>query len=113
MKQQDLSFINQKFICTDCGKTHFFKNERFIRCECGNDIINIILNSKMEEAKQKKIIFTCELDALEDVKMCDILGKVSCKKHVKEGNYEGFILRCCDCRLRCCRTVHSIAFGNG
>ena len=64
--------------------------------ECGNDIINIILNSKMEEAKQKKIIFTCELDALEDVKMCDIdmcalLGNLldnaieACEK-VEDGN---------------------------
>jgi hypothetical protein len=57
----------QEIICTDCGGTHFFKNERFIRCECGNVIINPefqIEEKNLKKDKQSfketsiKIIFT-------------------------------------------------------
>lgn len=46
-----------KFICTDCGRTHCFKNERFIRCECGNVIINPEFQSKEKILKKDKRSF--------------------------------------------------------
>lgn len=57
MDQQDLSFMNQKFICTDCGRKHVFKNERFIRCKCGNVIINPEFQTKEKNLKKDKRSF--------------------------------------------------------
>ena len=54
MKQQYLSSINKKFVCTDCGRKHVFKNERFIRCECGNVIINTEFQTKEKTLKTDK-----------------------------------------------------------
>jgi ribosomal protein S27E len=67
MDQQDLNFMNQKFICADCGRTHIFSNdEKFIRCECGNVIIKpkfqtqekILKKDKRSLNKSITIIFT-------------------------------------------------------
>lgn len=49
--------MNQKFICTNCERTHKFKYETFIRCKCGNVIINPKFFTKEKNLKTDKRSF--------------------------------------------------------
>jgi len=49
--------MNKKFICTNCERTHKFKYETFIRCKCGNVIINPKFYNKEKNFKTDKRSF--------------------------------------------------------
>ena len=58
-----------------------YANKSLIVVKTGNDIIDIIVNSKISEAKEKNIWFTYEIDCLnrkliEDIDMCALLANL-------------------------------------